>query len=302
MWLLCGGTGLLGGRVAERLAGRGVPLRLLVRPDGTAPDGALAAETVPGDLRDPASLARAVAGVDTVVTTVTAMARALSGAPMGVREVDGLGTLALVEAAERAGVERFVFVSYAGLSDAAARAHPIAAAKRAVERRLAASPMREVVVRPDCFQELWLGPLTGFDWEHGRVVVLGQGRARARYVAIDDVAEAVARLAGAGDAPAMVEFGGPEAVSRREAVDIFARATGRPIRRIHVPRAALRGGMRVLRRSRPAVASVLGLGLHGDLEDARWSDAPLRALGIAPRSVSEYAASVARERGAAAPR
>ena len=137
---------------------------------------------MPGDLRDPASLARAVAGVDTVVTTVTAMARALSGAPVGVREVDGLGTLALVEAAERAGVERFVFVSYAGLSDAAARAHPIAAAKRAVERRLAASPMREVVVRPDCFQELWLGPLTGFDWERGRVVVLGRAaRGRATW-------------------------------------------------------------------------------------------------------------------------
>ena len=47
--------------------------------------------------------------------------------------------------------------------------------------------------------------------------------------------------------------------------------------------------MRVLRRSRPAVASVMGLGFFGDLEDARWSDAPLRALGIAPRSVTEYA-------------
>jgi NADH dehydrogenase len=289
MWLLCGGTGLLGGRVAERLARQGVPLRLLVRPDGQAPDGGLGAETVPGDLRDPASLERAVAGASTVVTTVTAVARALAGAPLGIREVDGLGTLALIDAAERAGVERFVFVSYAGLSDAAARAHPIAAAKRAVERRLAASPMRAVVVRPDCFQELWLGPLTGFDWERRRVVVLGQGRARQRYVALDDVAEAVARLAAAGDAPALVEFGGPEPVSRREAVDIFARATGRPIRRIHVPRAALRAGMRVLRRPRPAVASVMGLGLYGDLQDAGWSDAPLRALGIEPRSVTEYA-------------
>jgi NADH dehydrogenase len=286
--------------VAERLARRGVPLRLLARPDGGAPDPALAAEVVPGDLRDPASLARAVDGVDTVVTTVTAMARALAGAPLGVREVDGLGTLALVDAAERAGVRRFVFVSYAGLSDAAARAHPIAAAKRAVERRLAASSMREVVVRPDCFQEIWLGPLTGFDWERRRVVVLGQGRARARYVALDDVADAVDRLAGAEDAPAIVEFGGPEPVSRREAADIFARATGRPVRRIHVPRAVLRGGMRVLRRSQPAVASVMGLGLYADLEDARWSDAPLRALGIEPRSVTAYARSVVAERAAGA--
>jgi uncharacterized protein YbjT (DUF2867 family) len=294
MWLLCGATGELGGRVARRLAEDGVPLRLLVRPDGGAPPGDLGAEQVPGDLRDPATLERAVAGVSTVVTTVTAMARALGGAPVGVREVDGLGTLALVDAAERAGVERFVFVSYAGLSDEAARRHPLAAAKRAVERRLAASAMREVVVRPDCFQEIWLAPLTGFDWPRGRVVVLGEGRARAPYVAVDDVAAAVAGLASAGDPPRLVEFGGPEPVSRREAVEIFAAARGRAIRRIHVPRAVLRGGMRALRRSKPAVASVMGLGYFADLADATWTDAPLRKLGIVPRSVTDYARAAVR--------
>ena len=61
MWLLCGATGELGGRVAERLAGHGVPsvcwcARTAVRRR------ALGAEHVPGDLRDPASLARAVPG------------------------------------------------------------------------------------------------------------------------------------------------------------------------------------------------------------------------------------------------
>jgi hypothetical protein len=51
--------------------------------------------------------------------------------------------------------------------------------------------------------------------------------------------------------------------------------------------------MRVLRRPRPAVASVMGLGLFADLGDARWTDAPLRDLGIEPRSVTAYARSVA---------
>lgn len=293
MLLLCGATGDLGRRVGVRLAARELPLRVLVRPGQPAAVAAeLGAEVAPGDLRDPASLARAVEGVDTVVTTVTAMGRALAGEQVDVRAVDGHGTLALVAAAERAGVRRFVFVSFAGSSDEAARAFPLAAAKRAVERRLAASALREVVVRPDAFQEQWLSPLSQFDWRRGRVVVLGRGEARVRYVGQDDVAEAVVRLALADEPPALVEFGGPEALTRHEAVRVFERAAGRPFRTYHVPRTVLRAGMRALRRSRPELASVMGLALFSDSRDAPWTDAPLRALGIAPRSVTAYAEQV----------
>jgi uncharacterized protein YbjT (DUF2867 family) len=286
MLLVCGASGELGGRVARRLAGHDGGLRLLVRD--AAPAG-LEAEVVRGDLRDPASLERALRGVTTVVTTVTAMGRALSGERLDLRAVDGHGSLALVTAAERAGVERFVYVSYAGLSDEAARSFPLAAAKRAVERRLIASPMRHVIVRPDAFQELWLSAQAGFDWQRGRVIVLGRGEAKARYVAIDDVAQAVAHWATAGDAPPLVELGGPEAVTRHEAVAIFEAASGRALRTHHVPRPALRTAMRVLRRARPELASITGLALFADLEDARWTDAPLREIGIEPRSVTEYA-------------
>ncbi len=190
-------------------------MRLLVR-DGTSASlaGELGAELVSGDLRDPPSVDRAVRGMATVITTVTAMARALAGERLDLRAVDGRGILTLVEAAERAGVQRFVYVSYAGLSDQAARCVPIAAAKRAVERRLLASPMQHTIVRPDGFQELWLSPITQFDWARGRVIVFGRGDARARYVAMDDVAEAIVHWALADDAPAMVEFGGPEPLTR----------------------------------------------------------------------------------------
>jgi hypothetical protein len=124
------------------------------------------------------------------------------------------------------------------------------------------------------------------------VIVLGRGEARARYVALDDTAQAIAHWALADDAPAMVEFGGPEPLTRHQAVAVFEAATGRTIRAHHVPRAALRAGMRVLRRARPEVASVMGLALFADLEDAAWTDAPLRSLGIQPRSVSAYAQQV----------
>jgi NADH dehydrogenase len=295
MVLMCGATGLLGERVTRRLAARGVALRLLLR-DGASDAIAreVGAEVVRGDLRRPGTLRPAVEDADTVVTTATAIGRALDGERVDLRAVDGQGTVALVSAAESAGVQRFVYTSFAGLDDDAARRVPLAAAKRAVERRLAASPMRAVIVRPDSFQELWLSPMTQFDWQRGRVIVFGRGETIARYVATDDVAEAIAVLTVADDPPASVEFGGPEPLTRHEAVQVFEAVTGREIRTHHVPRAALRAGLRVLRRRRPEVASVMGLSLLADERDATWTEEPLRALGIQPRSVTAYAAQVAR--------
>src|SRR5918993_737638 len=78
--LLVGGTGLLGGKIAERLAARDVPFLALVRPQTDAsPLEALGAEIVRGDLRDPGSVTAAVAGMTTVVTTANAIGRLLTG-------------------------------------------------------------------------------------------------------------------------------------------------------------------------------------------------------------------------------
>ena len=280
MLLLCGASGELGGRVARRLSERGAELRVLARPGsaGAAIGNAADAEVATGDLRDFGSLQAAARGTRTVVATATAMGRA---------QIQSL-------AAERAGAERFVYVSYAGLSDEAASRHTLAAAKRAVERRLERSRMRTVIVRPDQFQEIWLSPVTQFDWPRGRVVVFGRGEARTRYVAVDNVAEAVAALALDADPPERVEFGGPDALSRHEAIAVFEQISGRAYRTPDVPRAVLTAGMRVLRRPRPHLASVMGLSYFADLADATWTDAPLKALGIAPRGVRAYAERVIR--------
>jgi uncharacterized protein YbjT (DUF2867 family) len=200
----------------------------------------------------------------------------------GLRDVDARGNLALVDVAERAGAERFVFVSAGGLERVP---HvPLARAKVAVETRLRASPLREVVVRPDAFQEVWLSPVSGLDWPQGRLSIFGRGETRVRYVATDDAAAAVAAWTLADDPPRTVEFGGPETLTRNEVADLVEQAAGRPLKRRRVPRAALHVGSRLLARPKPAVASLLGLALTMDLGDVPWDDAPLRELGLEPRS------------------
>ena len=291
--LLCGGTGDLGRRIAVRLAPSGLALRALVRP--TASDAELRAlgfEIVPGDLRDAGSLDGAVAGVHTIVSTANSLSRSVAGERgLAIRDVDVDGYASLIAAAERVGVDRFVFLS-AALPPIASALAPYAAAKAVTEERLRRSRLRPVIVRPDMFQELWLSPLTQFDWPRGKLTIFGRGETKARYVGADDVAALTTSLALEADPPEVVEFGGPEALTRNEAAALFERECGRPMRRRHIPRPALRVGAAVLRRPKPTLASLMGMALAADLVEPSWDDAPLRALGIQPRSATEFVRGV----------
>ena len=109
--LVTGATGFVGSAVARTALARGHQLRLLVRrgSDRRNVDG-LAAELVEGDLRDPASLARAVAGCDFVMH-VAADYRLWVPDPVAMMQANVDGTAALLRAARDAGVRRIVYCS-----------------------------------------------------------------------------------------------------------------------------------------------------------------------------------------------
>lgn len=290
MILVAGATGELGGRIARLLVDRGQVVRALVRPstDATALT-AIGVEVVRGDLRDPASLAATMEGATTVVTTVNAIGRILAGSTdLTIAAVDGAGNRNLIDAAARAGVERFVFVSAAGIGDQVARMAPLMAAKWAAEKALLATSMRPVLVRPDMFQEVWLAPSSGIDPAAGKALVYGRGELPHRYVAIDDVAALCAHLAVAPNPPAVVEFGGPEALSRLQVVAAFEAATGRRLTVRHVPRVALSIGCRAVAGWKPETASLMGMALFFDTHPGTWDDAPLREIGIEPRPATAF--------------
>jgi dihydroflavonol-4-reductase len=109
--LVTGATGFLGSHVARALAGRGENMRVLVRPssDLRALDG-LDAERFQGDLRDRASLDRALNGVRRVFH-VAADYRLWARDPREIYESNVTGTQNLLDAARRAGVEKFIHTS-----------------------------------------------------------------------------------------------------------------------------------------------------------------------------------------------
>ena len=294
MILVVGGSGDLGSRIVRRLRDGGQEVRCLVRPDtDAAPLRRLGAEVARGDLTDPTSLRAACGGAETVVASATAIARVLAGAKHpSIHEADEVGMASLVEAAEGAGVQKFVYVSYAGADTALGT--PLERAKAATEKRLARSPTRRVVVRPDAFQEIHLAPMGRFDIHAGKVAVFGKGDTKRRWVATEDVAALVAAVAVEDDPPDIVTFGGPEAISRNEAIAIAEQATGKKIKVQRMPSAVAKLGMRLLDRPSPAMATVFGTGLMQDLLAVTWDDAPLRERGITPRSASDWIKEQAR--------
>jgi uncharacterized protein YbjT (DUF2867 family) len=154
---------------------------------------------VGGDLTVHESLSGACQDVKTVLATATVLARRLAGARKpSIRDVDEVGMAALVNAAEKRGVQRFIYVSFAGVDDSFGS--PLDRAKLGTERRLAESSMRTVIARPDAFQEIHLGPLGRFDIRAGKVAVFGKGDTKRRYVGVADVAGLViaARSCGPG--------------------------------------------------------------------------------------------------------
>jgi dihydroflavonol-4-reductase len=109
--LVTGASGFLGWHVARLLVGRGYSVRALVRP-GSRVDG-LDLEISTGDLRDPSSLARAVAGCGQLFH-VAADYRLWAKDPTELYRSNVDGTRNLLQAAKSAGVERVVYTSTVG--------------------------------------------------------------------------------------------------------------------------------------------------------------------------------------------
>ena len=119
MTLVTGASGFIGGHVARLLVERGEQIRILVRPSSDLRGIAdligneAAVEQVTGDLRDAASLRRALAGCQ-VVYHVAADYRLWARNPEELYRSNVEGTRNLLEAARGAGARRVVYTSTVG--------------------------------------------------------------------------------------------------------------------------------------------------------------------------------------------
>jgi uncharacterized protein YbjT (DUF2867 family) len=250
MILVAGGTGTLGTRVVRQLTGRGEAVRVLARDPGRAGRLPETVELLPGDLRDPATLAAAVAGCTTVVSAVQGFVGPGRPSP---ESVDRDGNRALIRAAVSAGTEHLVLVSVLG----AAPDHPMSLhrAKHAAEQALQASGLAWTIVRPAAYLETWVAIIGAKLAATGLAQVFGSGRNPISFVSARDVA-AVIDLAVHDPSfrGQTLEVPGPEDLTFTDIADRLIAATGKPGRIRHVPLPMLRVMSVLARPVAPVVA------------------------------------------------
>lgn len=284
--LVVSGTGLLGFEVCRQLVEAGGHVRGMVRTTSDTNKRAelerIGVELVEGDLKDPSSLDRACAGVQTVVSMASSTLSRQPGD--SIESVDRAGQLALVDSARHAGVNHFVFVSFRHNPTIH---YPLTDAKRAVEHAIKESGMAYTILQASYFMEIWLSPALGFDPGNGKVRLYGSGDRPISWISYRDVAHVTAvAVSDPWARNQLVELGGPQALSPREVIRMFEAAGAGEIAIESVPESALNAQLEAATDS--LQKSFAGLMLQYAGGDAIDTDAGARLFPRQMTSVRDF--------------
>jgi len=292
MLLLTGATGLVGSTLLRRLLAEGVQVRCLVRDPRRLGPQRVKVQIALGDLADPPSFRNALRGVDTVVH----LAAAIRDQPHGsIEELGGIATWRMVEAAQRQGVERFVFFSALGASNH--HRTRCLRAKALAEQAVREASLQSIVFAPSIVYapgDPWLTLLERFALAPV-MAISGRGQALFQPIWTEDVAECVAASLRAMNGTGNVgghrryELAGPETLSHEQIVRTAMRAMGRNRPLVHVPTPIVSRTLRLLERA-------LGESAFATWDEAELMEASMtsergtadaEALGVAPKRMGD---------------
>jgi len=284
--LVAGGTGLLGSEICRLLAAEGKSARALVRPTSDQNKvvelESLNVEIARGDLKDRSTLDAACRGARVVISTASSTLSKQEGD--SIQTVDLEGQLNLIDAAKVANVSQFVLISFPQVDVE----FPLQAAKRKVEDHLKNSGLAYTILQPTFFMEVWLSPALGFDAVNATAQIYGSGEHTISWISYRDVAKfAVASLDNPAAHNAVIELGGPEALSPLEVVQIFEKMTGRKFDVQHVPEEALKEQRDMA--SDPLQQSFAGLMLYYSRGDTINMQQTLQKFPVQLTFVKDYA-------------
>jgi len=241
-----GATGFVGRHITTVLTRRGHVVRALVRdPSRSRALERAGIELVPGDLADAAALTTLTRGASAVVHLVGIIAETGRAT---FRAVHVEGTRRVIEAARRAGVERFVHMSAVRARDEPG-ATPYHRTKWHAEELVRTSGLSHAVFRPSIINGPESAPIRTIARLHRWspvVPVFGDGRFPTQPVWVEDVALAFAL---AVEQPALAgafELGGPEVLTYEEFLLAIGRAARYPRPLVHVPLALARAAAAAL--------------------------------------------------------
>ena len=287
MILLTGATGTIGTALLPLLLSAGHEVRCLVRDPRRLGPNRVNVQLALAELADPHGLHNSLRDVDTVVHLA---ATTRDQPPWRIEEVNGLGTMRLLRAAERSGVRRFVFLS--ALNAAPAQRTRFFRSKALAERAVLDSELPASVFAPSIVYDRhdpWIRLMRRLTLLPA-LPISGSGQARYQPIWARDVARCVvAELERDDAASRRRELAGPQTLSYDEIARLIAATCGRPRPLLHVPLPLVRSGLIWLRRT-------LGESVFATWEEAELMEIPMisergtsdaRELGVDPSRMAE---------------
>jgi NADH dehydrogenase len=241
MILVAGGTGFVGSAIVRELVRQGKPVTVMShRPDAARRKFAgMPVEVRAGDVRDAESLKAAVAGMDTIISTMQFPNFPVENKGKGhtFEEIDALGNERLVAAAKEAGARTYIYLSGNGAAPDGKR-HWFRAKWRA-EEAVRNSGLRYTILRPSWVfgpDDDALNRIAGFARRLPFIPVIGGGNQRMQPVFVNDVAQAVVRSVGSPSAANQTfEIGGPEIMTMNDIIRTVLHVMGKKKPLIHSP-------------------------------------------------------------------
>ncbi len=294
MILVIGATSSVGMRVIPQLLAQGEKVRAMTRVPSKAEAEhlqELGAQIVQGDLRDPATVARACQGAGKVLAAAHGFAP--GQADNNPHTVDDIGNRNLIDAAKAAGVEHFVFISILGVSPTS----PLEffRIKYATEQYLQMSGLSYTILRAAAFMEFWAAMVGAPILRTGKTTIFGRGNNPINFVSAEDVARfSVIALEEASARNQVIDVGGPENLTFNQVAELFEKAGCRPATKSHVPLPVLRV-MRLLSRPfNPMLSLQITGGILMDIEDQAYDmSATLERYPMKLKRLSEIAQQMA---------
>lgn len=212
--LVIGATGMLGAPVVHHLIEAGWKVRVLARDTASAEKRFHnSVEIVRGDVTDSASVSSALTGCSAV--HVSLQGRTLED----FEQVEHQGTARVAQLAAKQGIERLTYLSGA-LVSAQTTYVPQEGAKWAAEEAIVKSGVPYTIFKPTFFMESLPLNVRG-----KRASVMGAATKKFRFVAADDYAALVVKaLQTPAAANQRLDVYGPQAMTLREATEIYVRS------------------------------------------------------------------------------
>ncbi len=285
--LIVGATGVLGKASAKLFLNNGYSVKAVVRNAEKAEDlKILGAHIIKGDLVEPETINNICDGCEVVL----ASAHSMMGKGKNASEaVDYKGHKLLIDAAVKAGVQQFIYVSAYG----AGADHPVdfIRTKFKIEQYLINSGLTYTILRPAAFMEWHMHNLLGKGLvEKSKTILFGKGDNPTNFIAASDVAQLVFKIYKKEEFyNKIIDLSGPENLTKNEVVNLYSKHLNIKSRVTHVPRGVLKAFSFLLKPLHPGLARIMHVSLLADIQNATMAtDSSIERFGIMPTTPEDF--------------